>query len=361
MTDLTANVIGASIGVAMAWHGAGAWSLAVQYLVIYAVRALLLNFIAFSLPKATFSLKALQDHLASGGAMVAIRISDYGGRLIENFLINRMFGTALLGSYTFGNQVSKVSTEAASNVIWAALYVQALTGEKNEIVVLHRRLCRMLGIALFPCTFIAAAAAPDVVNLLLGPKWIGLSLFLQVFLPTYSFSVICSQTTPVLMAYGRMDIYFWCVFALSLGRVLAVGLGWWLGLGGVVCGIVFVTLVFCASMLVLPAEATGCRSLPMLRGLVGPAISGVIASGCYLVIVNIFGVNVTWMCVGVAAGLTAYGVSMILIDRRRLIEDWVVARSIISPPLRGPRRSPYSHRELYNDRDFSNRSRNFER
>jgi PST family polysaccharide transporter len=189
----------------------------------------------------------------------------------------------------------------------------------------------MLGIALFPCTFLAAAAAPDVVNLLLGPKWIGLSLFLQVFLPTYSFSVICAQTTPILMAYGRMDIYFWCVFALSLGRVLAVGLGWWFGIDGVVCGIVFVTLVFCASMLVLPAEATGCRSLPMLRGLVGPAISGVIASGCYLVIVNVFGVNVTWMCLGMAAGLATYVVSMMLIDRTRLTEDWVVARSIISP------------------------------
>ena len=54
-----------------------------------------------------------RHHLASGGAMIAIRISDYAGRLIENFFVNRMFGTTLLGSYTFGNQVSKVSTEAA--------------------------------------------------------------------------------------------------------------------------------------------------------------------------------------------------------------------------------------------------------
>ena len=330
--DLTANLTGAAVAVAMAWRGAGAWSLAAQYLVIYAVRAVLLNCAAFHLPRAVFSFSALRHHLVSGGAMIAIRISDYAGRLIENFLINRMFGTTLLGSYTFGNQVSKVATEAASNVIWAALYVQALTGEKSQIVVLHRRLCRMLGIALFPATFLAAAAAPEIVNLLLGPKWIGLTFFLQVFLPTYAFNAISCQTAPILMAYGRIDIFFWCIFGLSLGRVLAVGLGWWLGLDGAVCGIAFVTLIFCGAMLLLPAEATGCHPLPILRGLVGPAISAVLASGCYLAIVHAFGADITWMCAGLAGGLVAYGLSMILIDRKRLGEDWTIARRIISRP-----------------------------
>jgi PST family polysaccharide transporter len=336
--DLTANVVGAAVAVTMAWRGAGAWSLAVQYLVIYAIRAVLLNLAAFHPPKAIFSFRALRDHFVSGGTMIAIRISEYAGRLIENFLVNRMFGTTSLGSYTFGNQVSKVSTEAASNVIWAALYVQALTGERGQIVILHRRLCRMLGIALFPFSFLAAAAAPEIVNLLLGPKWIGLTFFLQVFLPTYSFSVISSQTAPILMAYGRLDIFFWCVFGLSLGRVLAVGLGWWLGLDAAVCGIVFVTMIFCVSMLRFPAAATGCHALPMLRGLVCPAISAVVASGCYTMIVNVFGADITWMCVGLAGGLFAYGLSMVLIDRRQLGEDWAVARRIISPNAsRGPR------------------------
>jgi O-antigen/teichoic acid export membrane protein len=325
----------------MAWHGAGAWSLAAQYLVIFGIRAVLLNFAAFHRPGAVFSFSALQHHFVSGGAMIAIRMSEYAGRLIENFLVNRMFGTTLLGSYTFGNQVSKVSTEAASNVIWAALYVQALTGEKGQIVILHRRLCRMLGIALLPCTFLAAAAAPEIVSLLLGPKWIGLTLFLQAFLPTYSLGVISSQTAPILLAYGRIDIFFWCIFGLSLGRVLAISLGWWFGLDAAVCGIVFVTLIFCAAMLLFPAKATGCRALPMLRGLVGPAISAVVASACYVAIVSVFGANITWMCLGLAAGLIAYGLSMVLIDRRRLGEDWTIARRIISPHASHGPRSPF--------------------
>lgn len=344
--DLTANLTGAVIAVAMAWHGAGAWSLAAQYLAIYGIRAALLNLTAFHPPQAVFSFKALQHHFVSGGTMIAIRISEYAGRLVENFLVSRFFGTTLLGSYTFGNQVSKVSTEAASNVIWAALYVQALTGERSQIVVLHRRLCRMLGIALFPLSFLAAAAAPEIVDLLLGSKWIGLTFLLQVLLPTYTFSAISTQTAPILMAYGRLDIFFWCIFGLSVGRVLAVGLGWWLGLDAAVWAIVAVTVIFCGSMLKLPAEATGCHALPMLRGLVGPAISGAVASACYLLIVRAFGANILWMCVGLAAGLLAYGLSMVVIDRRQLGEDWAVARRIISPRAShgsGPSLEPATH------------------
>jgi hypothetical protein len=133
------------------------------------------------------------------------------------------------------------------------------------------------------------------------------------------------------MAYGRLDIFFWCIFGLSLGRVVAIGLGFWFGLDAAVWAIAAVTMIFCGAMLRLPTAATGCHALPMLRGLVGPAVSAVAASVCYLIIVRAFGANIVWMGVGLAAGLLAYGLSMVVIDRRQLGEDWAVARRIISP------------------------------
>lgn len=331
-TELTSNLLGAAIAVAMAWYGAGAWSLAVQYLFIYAARAILLNVAAFHPPRAIFNVRALQHHLISGGILIAMRICEYTGRVVENFLVNRILGTTMLGSYTFGNQVSKVATEAAANVIWATLYVQALTGKRGQIVVLHRRLCRLLAIALFPFAFLGAAAAPEMVSLLLGPKWIGLSFFLRIFLPIYSFSAICSQTAPILLAYGRFDIFFWCIFGLSVGRVLAIGLGFWFGLHGAMYSMVFVTSAFCASMLIFPAKATGCRALPMLQGLIGPAISALVASGCYLLLVSILEINISSTCFGLALGLLTYALSMALIDRKQLGEDWAIVRGLVSFP-----------------------------
>jgi O-antigen/teichoic acid export membrane protein len=329
--ELSATLAGAAVGIAMAWRGAGAWSLAAQYLTTYAVRATVLNFAAFHLPRAEFSMVALWPHFMSGGIFIGSRISEYAGRMTENLLVDRIFGTALLGDYTFANQISKFATDAAANVVWAALYVQALTEDKERIVVLHRSLCRLLGIALFPTMFLAAAAAPELVNLLLGPAWTDLSFFLRVFLPLSSVSVICSQSAPILLAYGRFDIYFYCMFSLSLARVVAVFLGFWIGpIGSVYC-IVVVTLFYCVTMLVAPAKITGCKPLPVIAGLIRPAIAGVVAAGVCLMVLDAIpptGINTF---IGLAIGSVAFVLSMFLIDRKHLGEDKIALLKMLAP------------------------------
>jgi O-antigen/teichoic acid export membrane protein len=329
--ELVSTAIGAIVAVVMAWYGAGAWSLAAQYVMTYAVRAILLNFTAFHLPETRFSFAALRPHLISGGIMIATKLCEYAGRVVENFLVDRIFGTALLGNYTFANQVSKYATDSAANVIWSALYVQALTGDRGKIVILHRRLCRLLALTLFPSMFLAAAAAPELIDITLGPKWTELAFFLRIFLPLYSFSVICCQTAPLLLAYGRFDIYFWCMAGVSFARILAVILGLWIGLTGTAYGIAVVTLLFCFAMLVFPAEPTGCRPIPMLRGLVGPAIASVVAAAAYLLVIDILGKDIIWIFVSLTAGLVVYIILMALIDRKNLVEDWTTLRRIISP------------------------------
>jgi PST family polysaccharide transporter len=326
--DLVSNLVGAIIAVAMAWHGAGAWSLVAQYVAVYAVRAVILNFAAFQLPETTFSLEALRPHLVSGGILIASRICEYGGRVTENFLIDRIFGTVILGSYSFATQISKFAGEAAGNVVWAALYVQALTGDKDKIVILHRKLCRLLGLVLFPTMFLAAAAAPELISLTLGPKWTDLSLFLRIFLPLHSFTVVCSQTAPILLAYGRFDIQFWCIVGLTFGRVLAVVLGLWIGLTGALCGIALVTLLFSIAMLVFPAKATGCRPLPVLAGLFYPTIASVLAAVAYLTVIGFFPMSMIWTLTSLAAGLLVYALSMAFLDWKDLAGDWSTIRSI---------------------------------
>jgi O-antigen/teichoic acid export membrane protein len=328
--DLVSNVVGAIIAVTLAWHGAGAWSLATQYVAIYAFRAVILNFAAFHFPEAEFSFKALRPHLVSGGILIASRICEYGGRQTENLLIDRVFGTVVLGSYSFANQISKFAGDAAGNVVWAALYVHALTGDRDKIVSLHRKLCRLLGVTLFPTIFLAAAAAPELISLTLGPKWIHLSLFLRIFLPLYAFSVICSQTAPILLAYGRYDIQLWCMVGLSSGRVVAVVLGMWFGLTGTLCCIALVTLLFCGAMLVLPAKATGCRPLPMLADLIYPTGSSVLAAGTFLIVIGLFPTSIIWTFTSLAAGLLVYTLSMAVLDGKNLAEDWRTIRGIMS-------------------------------
>lgn len=329
-SDMASTLIGSAVAVVLAFHGAGAWSLAAQYVAIYAVRAIILNAAAFHFPRLEFSLRVLRPHLATGGILVASRIFEYSGRISENFLIGRIFGTATLGSYTFANQISKFSADTVGNVVWAAIYVQALTSEKAKIVVLHRRLCRLLGVLLFPATFLAAAAAPELISFTLGPKWEGLSFLLRLFFPLYAVNAICGQTGPVLLAYGRFDIAFWCMVGLSCGRALAVALGAWIGFSAAIYCVVAVTLLFNAAMLIFPADATGCRPLPILIDQIRPVLSSLVAAGSYLALIDLIPLSLLSLstCLGIA--FLAYALCMFVTDRKGLNEDWAGIRQVLS-------------------------------
>jgi len=327
--EFVANITGAIIAVAMAWNGAGAWSLTAQYVSIYAARSALLNWAAFSVPATEFSLEALGSHLAAGGILIVSRLVEYGGRSTESFLADKVFGTALLGSYNFSNQISKFATDAASNVVWAALYVQALTEPRERVVVLHRQLCRLLGVLLFPTTFLAAAAAPELIQATLGPKWPDLVFLIRVLLPIYSLTAIGAQTGPILLAYGRFELQFWCMLGFSVGRALAVGLGYWLGLHGAVYGVAVVSVLFGAAMLLVPANATGCRPVPILLGLVRPGVSGAIATGAFLLFNSAASPSLTYTLTSLTGGFFVYALCMLLIDREGLRQDWQSARRVL--------------------------------
>jgi O-antigen/teichoic acid export membrane protein len=328
--ELSANLIGAAIALTLAITGAGAWSLVVQYVTIYLTRSLVLNAAAFSIPAFEFSMSAIRPHMVTGGILIGARLSDHAGRVAENILIDRIFGTALLGSYTFANQIAKFAGESVGNITWATLYVQSLTSNKASVVELHRQLCRLMAAILFPATLLAAAAAPELIDLLLGPKWVGLTFLLRVLLPVSALTMVATQVGAILLANGRYEIQFWCTTGNSLGRLLAVCAGPWIGLTGAIYGQAVVALFYFAAMLVLSGPATGCRPLPLLRALFGPAISSLAAAGACIATLRAFPTSPGLTLTSLIFGLGIFAVSMLLVDKKGLIEDWQAMRRLMS-------------------------------
>jgi PST family polysaccharide transporter len=245
-----------------------------------------------------------------------------------------MFGTAFLGSYTFANQISKFAGEAVGNVVWGALYVQALTSEKTKVVELHRQLSRLLAAILFPASALAAAASPELVDLLLGPKWVDLTFLIRVLLPAWTLTVIATQIGAVLLANGHFVIQFWCAAGQSLGRVLVVFAAPWIGLAGTMYGILGVSVVYSAAILWFSRASTGCALLPLLRGMVGPGISSIAAAATYLLTIDAYPPSTALTLLSLAVGSITFLVSMLVIDRKGLIDDWQTVRRLLANPVK---------------------------
>jgi O-antigen/teichoic acid export membrane protein len=277
--DVVSAIVGAVVAVALAASGAGAKSLAVQYVVYYTLRAIVLNSVAFVRPTLQFNISALRGHLSTGSALLSMRLADFSGRMGENILYGRAFGTAGLGVFTFANQAPRFICEAASGPIWAALYAHALREEERQVEKAHFNLVRLLASIVFPVAALLSATAPEILGAILGPKWDQASELLRILIPFYAMNVVAGQSGAVLLARNRGWVLFWISLGLTIGRLAAVSAGPWIGESGVALAIGAAIAANAIVMLEIPlySRSTGERKFSLLRETFEPLVSSAAA------------------------------------------------------------------------------------
>ena len=321
VTDVASTSVGAAVAVGLAASGAGAWSLAAQYVCGFLIRSLILNAVAFARPTRAFDLATLRPHLSTGSSVLGSRLADFASRLVENLVFGRTFGAAALGTYTFANQSSRFLCEAASNPLWAALYAQALHEDRHAIAALHGKLSRLLALVLFPAALLLAASGPQLVEVFLGEKWATAGHFLQILVPFYALNVVGSLSSAILLAHGRNATTFWIMSGNSIGRILAVCLGPWIGAIGVAVGVSLSNVCYAVAMLVAPSRTTGSSPWRLIGGLVRPAAASLLGASLCLGFINSRPASLTWMLISLLLGAAAYLMAMVLLEGDGLRSD----------------------------------------
>jgi PST family polysaccharide transporter len=327
--DLAANLVGICIGVTLAFRGAGAWSLVAQYVAQFVVRAVIINSVAFVIPRLEFHPHLLRPHISAGGLIVGTRMADYFGRMTENLVVGQALGTAILGRYAFTSQITRYVSEMVSNPLWMALYIRALRAEPDETVVVHVQLSRVLGFLLLPVTVFVVVSAPMVVPVFLGAKWIPAIPLLQILLPPYAMSVIGTMSGAPLLAQGRFSVQFYAQLGVTAGRIFAVCLGPWVGIIGVAYGVSAVTAVYAFVMLIIPARVTGCHPLPVLRNLAGPFLASLVMGCVCWLFLHHASPSLVRIVLAVLLGALTYLAMNFLVDRARLLQDFKMLRQIV--------------------------------
>ena len=275
--DTLATLVGAGLAIAFALHGFGAMSLAIQSAATFGGRAIGLNALAFELPGRKTSLATLASHLHTGSVLVGTRLIDMLCRLAENLLFSLAFGPAMLGTYTFANQVCRFLVESASNPVWAATYAQSLKLVGAPFVALQCNMARLMMLTVFPAACLVAAASPEAIPMLLGEKWRHTGMFIQILVCAYALSGTATIAGAALLATSHNKLFLWTTAALSIGRVGAIALGHWVGTIGATSGVALVQLAYAVTMGVIlartyavaPARLVAAISTPAIAGLVG--------------------------------------------------------------------------------------------
>jgi PST family polysaccharide transporter len=193
--------------LAMAVLGCGYWSLVGMTLVLPGATTLGVWLASRWVPGRPRRGVGIGSIVRMGGALTLNGIIIYVAYNADKILLGRFWGAAALGNYGRAYQLVSIPTDNLNNAVGGvALSALSRVRDKPEALRAYFLKGYSLVVALtVPCTVACAVFAPEIVAVVLGPKW-------------SEAAVIARLLAPTILVFGLINPMFWLVFSLGLMR-----------------------------------------------------------------------------------------------------------------------------------------------
>lgn len=206
--EAIASVTAGTVAIALAWRGAGAWSLVWMPIVLAAIRAPLLWMSTGWRPRGMFRWKALRRLTRFGGYLMASSLLDAISIRLQSVLLGRIFDARTLGFYALAQQTEQAPTNFVASLL-NRIGFPVLTTVAHEPEKLQEAFRRALRLSLFlfaPLMVGVAVAARPLVLLLYGPEWEPAAPILGMLAAGSSLWPLHVLNLAAISAMGRSDI-----------------------------------------------------------------------------------------------------------------------------------------------------------
>lgn len=265
----------------LALGGAGVWSLVYGNLVGVLVAA-----------TATFlwcpqritwpaDLRAIASDVVFGGKVLSGQLAWYFYNNSDFAVVGRMLGPQALGAYTIGWTLANAPVDRVAGLVnrVTPAFIAAMSRDRAELRRYLRSLSQGLATLTFPACLGLALVADDLVATLLGPRWAGAVLPLQLLAVAATLRAALVLVSPILVFTGAVErnLRFNVTCAITLPLAFIVASRW--GIVGV-AGAWIVVYPALATMLLLrdALRAVELSLLGYLRSFTAPAMATALMS-----------------------------------------------------------------------------------
>jgi O-antigen/teichoic acid export membrane protein len=221
--SLVAVITGGLVGVTMAFMGFGVWSLVGQQLSNGVVQVIVIWCASDWRPRLKISKKHFKDLFSFGINVVGMNILDFVNRRTDDFLVGYFLGPVALGYYSVAYRLMMIGIDLLTNVInqVAIPAFSKLQLEPERLLRAFYSVTKLTSIVSFPAFIGMAVLAPELIQVLLGSKWlpsvpvIQILAFIGVLHSVYYFN------GTVIMAMGKPSWKLIINFIYSIANVIA--------------------------------------------------------------------------------------------------------------------------------------------
>jgi len=266
-----ATIGGAAVGVTVAVFGGGAWALVAQAVTISFLSAILLWLTSDWRPQFVFSRESVRNTIGFGGRVFGARVLDYSQRNVDNILIGRYLGTTSLGFYSVGYNIILLPLQRLIVPVQDTLFTafSRIQDDELRMKAIWLRAIRAVGALMIPATVGIILIAPELVQVVLGRKWIPAAPVMQILAPVALFQSFGAIAERTLLALGRATTVFRFSLVGTVVSVAAFSIGLLWGIQGVATSYAFVIIPVQVCLIAVTMSALGISGWTLARAVQG--------------------------------------------------------------------------------------------
>ena len=258
--DAGSYIVGyAAVAVILAWLGFGVWALVFASLAELTLRSVVMYLAVRHPLRPSIDLPIARSLLGFGVGHSMAQIGTLLSQQGDNLVVGRWLGPAALGVYGRAYSLMVMPAQAFGRIVNRVLFpvMAQVQNERHRLLNAYERGVAIVALISLPLSAFLWVAAPEVILVVLGPKWGDVVLPFRLFTISLLFRMGSKISDACIKAAGK--VYMWASLqfmyaALVIGGAI-IGQRW--GLGGVAVCVSFAMGVEWLSMAQLGRSVTG--------------------------------------------------------------------------------------------------------
>ncbi len=208
-SNLAAILIAGSVGITLAFLGAGLWALVAQYILNVLVACVVMWFTVRWRPRLVCNLKRVKELFAYGWKLLVSSLIDTLHQDLRSLIIGRKYDAGTLGYYNRGKQFPQFIINAINTTVQSVLLpaMSEKQDERDKLKTMMRISITLSAFVIFPMMAGLAGVARPLVELLLTEKWLPCVPYMQIYCFSLAFRPVHSCNLQAINATGRSDIF----------------------------------------------------------------------------------------------------------------------------------------------------------
>lgn len=334
LLDLSSTVLGSFTTLIMAYAGWGVWALVAGSVLSQTLRTIGINWLSPFLHWPDFSMKGMRSLFTFGGQITAAGVFGIFFAQIDIIICAKILGNEILGFYSVAVHLASLPSQKVAGLVNSVAF-PAFSSMQHDVRKVSENVLigvRILSFFAFPVSWGMSSIAPEIVDVILGPKWTLSAVPLQVLAVIIPLRMVFGFVAIAVQGMGRSDIVLRnTIWAAIVGPPMLFIGAYSGGLIGLSLAWLVVSPLIISIVVMRSAPVIGLRPKQLFAAMMPAAGAGLIMYGCVALTRNILAAGqeeALRLCVLIGVGALTYCAASLGLNRKGIREVLEMIRSI---------------------------------